>query len=92
MRSARGTVAQPSVSVAQQVMVVSNVLEAKTDAGTERDSVFDMAMSDGTIRRVHRERRGNPLSKRRRGVRRVWRNERQHSSAVCGSRDGKPSR
>jgi hypothetical protein len=30
MRSARGTVAQPSVSVAQQVMVVSNVLEAKT--------------------------------------------------------------
>ena len=63
MRSARGTVAQPSVSVAQQVMVVSNVLEAKTDAGTERDSVFDMAMSDGTIRRVHRERRGNPLSK-----------------------------
>jgi len=77
----------------QQVMVVSNVLESKTDVETERDSMFDLAKDDdGLIRLVQRERRGNPLSKRRRGVRRVGRNERQHSSAVCGSRDGKPSR
>jgi hypothetical protein len=89
----RTAVAQYSVSVVQQVMMVSNVLESKTDVETERDSMFDLAMDDDRrVRRVHRERQGNPLSKRRRSVRRVWRNERQHSSAVCGSRDGKPSR
>jgi hypothetical protein len=38
---------------------------------------------------MHGERYGSPLSKRQRGIRKVGRNERQHSSAVCDSRGRK---